>query len=311
MSDTTANRSHRAARRRAEREDRKQDSPRGVKLGRSGRDQAIEWIKAIAWALGVALLIRQFLFQAFRIPSASMQDTLLIHDFLFVNKLTYGPKTPDRMVIPFWNKTLIEGIPHTRLPGFRDPRQGDIIVFEYPDNRNQDYIKRCVAVAGDEVQVTDGILRVNGEVYESNFADYGGDHACVPDWRNSQGCPEPHSLRVQGRQGDGSLTRTFGPLIVPEGHLFMMGDNRFNSLDSRFWGTLPVELVKGRAEIIYWSYEKLFFFPRFDRLLKLIDLPPSRAWMQPAVRIGVLLAIIGTVLYYRRRDFKKATSQEE
>jgi len=311
MSDTTAKRSHRAARRRAERDDRKQEGPRGVKLGQSGRDQILEWLKAILWALGVALLIRMFFFQAFRIPSESMRDTLLVHDYLFVNKLTYGPKTPDRLVIPILNKVLIDGIPHLRLPGFREPRQGDIIVFEFPENRNQDYIKRCVAVAGDVVELKDGLAYVNGEVYESNFADFEGDHSCVPDWRNSGDCPTPHSLRIQGRLGDGSFNRTYGPVTVPEGHLFMMGDNRFNSMDSRYWGTLPIELVKGRAEIIYWSYESFFFFPRFDRLLKLIDLPPGRGWLQPMVRIVFLLAIAALVIHYRRRGQQKAAAPEE
>ena len=275
------------------------------------RGQVVEWLKAIAWALGVALLIRTFFFQAFRIPSESMRDTLLVHDYLFVNKLTYGPKTPDRLVIPFWNKVLLEGIPSTRLPGFREPRQGDIIVFEWPQDRNQDYIKRCVAVGGDVVEVREGILYVNGEVYESNFADAGGDHSCVPDWRGDHGCPEPHSLRLQGQMGAGHFNRSYGPVTVKDDHLFMMGDNRFNSLDSRYWGQLPVELVKGRAEIIYWSYESFFLFPRFERLLKLIDLPPDRAWVQPVVWVGFVLLATGVVLYYRRRSSRKAAAAEE
>ena len=311
MSDSTANRTHRAARRRAEREDRKQEHTAGVKLDRGWRDHAWEWIKAIAWALGVALIIRQFLFQAFTIPTGSMKDTLLVHDFLFVNKLVYGAKTPDRLVIPFWKKTLLEDIPHFRLPGFREPRQGDIIVFEFPLDRNQDYIKRCVAVAGDTVQVRRGVLYVNGEIYESNFAEIGGDHSCVPVDIELGSCPEPHTRRQQTNYGAGQYNRRYGPTVVPEGNLFMMGDNRFNSQDSRYWGTLPVELIKGRAEIIYWSYDRTFFIPRFGRLLKLIDLPPDRAWLQPVVRIGVVLLIIGTTLYYRRRDKKLAAAQEE
>jgi len=100
-------------------------------------------------------------------------------------------------------------------------------------------------------------------------------------------------------------------MIVPEGHLFMMGDNRYNSADSRAWGTLPVDLIKGKAEIIYWSYDRTFFIPRIGRLLKLIDLPPDRAWLQHVVRIGVVLLIIGTTLYYRRRDKKLAAEQRK
>ena len=311
MSESTANRTHRAARRRADREGRKQEQTPGVKLDRGWRDHAWEWIKAIAWALGVALIIRQFLFQAFTIPTGSMKDTLLVHDFLFVNKLVYGAKTPDRLVIPLVKKTLINDIPHFRLPGFREPRQGDIIVFEYPQDRNQDYIKRCVAVAGDTVEVRDGIVYINGAVYESNFADRDGDHSCVPRGTELGSCPEPHSRHQQASYPPVAYTRRYGPMIVPEGHLFMMGDNRYNSADSRAWGTLPVDLIKGKAEIIYWSYDRTFFIPRIGRLLKLIDLPPDRAWLQHVVRIGVVLLIIGTTLYYRRRDKKLAAEQRK
>jgi signal peptidase I len=197
-----------------------------------------------------------------------------------------------------------------RLPGLREPRQGDIIVFEYPENRNQDYIKRCVAVAGDTVLVKDGILTVNGAVYESNFAEFGGDHSCIPEWRDRDKCPAPRALHDPVAYRRGLRNREFGPYVVPADHLFMMGDNRYNSLDSRYWGPLPVELVKGKAEIIYWSYESIFLWPRFDRLLKLIDLPPDRAWLQPLVRVAVLLLIAGTVVYYRRRDRKRALAEE-
>jgi signal peptidase I len=270
-----------------------------------------EWFKAIAWALAIALLIRQFFFQAFRIPTGSMKETLLIHDYLFANKFLYGAKTPDRLSIPFLDVTLIDHIPHLKFPAIRQPRQGDIIVFVYPEDRRTDYIKRCVAVAGDTVLVRDGILRVNGRIYESNFADHGGDHSCIPTWREPGRCPEPHSLLDPISYQLGTSNRQFGPYLVPPDHLFMMGDNRYNSQDSRYWGPLPLDLVKGKAEIIYWSYENTFFIPRWDRLLRIIDLPPSRAWIQPTVRIGFMLLVILSVLYYRRRKHEKAMPAAE
>ncbi len=311
MSDRANPSTHRAARRR-EQKDQDRQPPRGGVSNQPGwRQTAWEWIKAALWALAVALLIRQFLFQAFTIPTGSMKDTLLIHDYLFVNKFIYGAKSPERITIPFAGKTLVDGLPHFRLPAIRQPRQGDIIVFEFPENRSIDYIKRCVAVAGDTVLVRDGILRVNGEIYESNFADRDGDHSCVPDWRNAEGCPEPHSRLNRNAMRASPLNHSFGPYVVPADHIFMMGDNRYNSQDSRYWGPLPRDHVRGKAEIIYWSYETTFFVPRFERLLKLVDLPPGRAWVQPVVRIGVLAVIIGTVVYYRRRDRRLEASSRE
>ena len=265
---------------------------KGVKVQRSPGRVVWEWVKAIAWALAVALLIRQFLFQAFRIPTGSMKETLLVHDFLFVNKFLYGAKTPDRLTVPFLNKTLADSVPYLKLPAIRQPKQGDIIVFELPQDRSQDYIKRCVAVAGDTVQVREGILSVNGQVYESNFAQDDGDHSCVPTWRNRDACPLPHSRLDPASLLRGPFNREFGPIVVKPGNLFMMGDNRYNSMDSRYWGQLPLELVKGKAEIIYWSYERVFFWPRWERLLKLIDLPPGRGWIQVAVRL-LVLGLIG------------------
>lgn len=281
-----------------------------VKVEGSWRAVVWEWVKAIAWALAVALLIRQFFFQAFRIPTGSMKDTLLIHDYLFANKFIYGARTPDRLSIPFLDVTLIDNIPHLKLPAIRQPRQGDIIVFEYPEDRRTDYIKRCVAVAGDTVLVRAGILTVNGLIYESNFAEHGGDHSCIPTWQDRHKCPEPRSLLDPISYQLGTSSRQFGPYVVPPEHLFMMGDNRYNSQDSRYWGPLPLELVKGKAEIIYWSYEHTFFIPRWNRLLRLIDLPPDRAWVQPTVRIGFILLIVVSAVLYRRRRRRMAPAGE-
>jgi signal peptidase I len=209
------------------------------------RRVVLEYVRAIGLALLLALVIRQFVIQAFRIPTGSMERTLLVGDFLFVNKFLYGAKTPDR--IRLFNHTLVEGLPVLKLPALRQPQQGDIIVFQYPRDLNQDYIKRCVAVSGDTVQVKDGILYVNGDRYEQ------------------------HTYHDQDKLVRGSeLNRRFGPYVVPDGTIFMMGDNRYNSADSRFWGPLDVDLVKGKALFIYWSWDRDRLRPRLDRIGRLI-----------------------------------------
>jgi signal peptidase I len=235
---------------------------------------ALEYTRAIGLAVLMALVLRQFVLQAFRIPTGSMEKTLLVGDFLFVNKFLYGAKTPDRIRI--LGKTLIDGLPVLKLPALRQPRQGDIIVFQYPSDPNVDYIKRCVAVAGDTVQVKDGLLYVNGRIYESNFAERNGDHSCVPDWREPDKCPRPHAYHDPTTR-ERELNQRFPPrnharpyYVVPEGHLFMMGDNRDRSADSRYWGPLPVDLVKGKAMFIYWSWDKNKMRPRVGRIGDLI-----------------------------------------
>lgn len=301
-----------------------------VKVPRSFGQTIWEYFKAIVWALCIALLIKQFLFQAFRIPTGSMENTLLVGDFLFVNKFLYGMKTPERIRVFKW--TLVEGLPVLQLPALRQPRQGDIIVFEYPQDRNQDYIKRCVGVAGDRVAVREGVLYVNDKVYESNLDDPQEDTSCIPDWRQPDACPKPRTNRDPARANQGVLNVTFGlkeglqsvmgrdnatflataeaavaagvldgpsaqphlaalrggasgmaaqphqvalmqqaqaqnaPYIVPPRCLFMMGDNRFNSKDSRYWGPLPLNLIKGKAIILYWSWDKNRTLPRVNRM---------------------------------------------
>lgn len=201
----------------------------------------LEYARAIGLAVLCALVIRQFLFQAFRIPTGSMEKTLLVGDFLFVDKFVYGAKSPDR--IRLFGKTLVKDLPVLKLPAIREPRQGDIIVFQYPRDPDQDYIKRCVAVAGDTVFVRDGLLYVNSDLYEERT------------W---------HDADKLARGSE--LNRRFGPYVVPDGHIFMMGDNRYNSADSRFWGPLPLELIKGRALFIYWSWDKDRMRPRLSRI---------------------------------------------
>ena len=184
---------------------------------KSFRNVAREYIEAGLWAVALTFVLRAFVIQAFRIPSESMVPTLLKGDFLFVNKFEYGPK------IPFT---------HIRLPGIRPPRRGDVIVFQYPRNPRQDFIKRCIAVGGETIEIHNKQVIVNGDTLS-----------------------EPYSIRTDpSTRPPGFEPRdNFGPYTLARGELFMMGDNRDNSNDSRFWGPVKMDLVKGRAMFIYFS----------------------------------------------------------
>jgi len=196
-----------------------------------------EYVEAILWALVLTLFLRAFVIQAFRIPSESMLDTLLVGDFLFVNKFEYGPK------IPFTHIRI-------QLPALsREPKRGDIIVFQYPNNPSQDYIKRCIATGGQTVEVREKHVIVNGDTLS-----------------------EPYAIHIdpQIRPAGFDYRDNFGPLTVPKGELFMMGDNRDNSNDSRFWGTVKMDYVKGHAMFIYWSWDNERHWPRWNRLFHVI-----------------------------------------
>ena len=210
-----------------------------------------EYSEAILFALVAAMILRIFVIQAFRIPTGSMEDTLLVGDFLLVNKFIYGVRTPDK--IPFVNIK----IPWVRLPALQKPERGDVVVFKYPENPDQDYIKRCVAVGGDTLQIKDKKLYVNGEL--------------VPDPPKSKFSPVhyPPGQYESGIKPPRSGNRDhYGPIVVPDGHYFMMGDNRDNSLDSRYWGFLPEENVVGEAIIIYFSWDKKAKFYQLFEMIR-------------------------------------------
>jgi signal peptidase I len=182
-----------------------------------------ENVEAILVAVVLALFIRTFIVQAFKIPSGSMLHTLEIGDHILVNKFIYGVK------IPFTGKTLIP---------VKEPKRGDIIVFRYPKDPSKDYIKRVIGVAGDTIEVRRKQLFVNGKP-----ARY--EQAIHVDPRILPAVDAPRDF--------------FGPIKVPERSLFVMGDNRDQSSDSRFWGFVDLDEVKGKAFIIYWSWNKKEF----------------------------------------------------
>src|SRR3990172_9178198 len=165
-----------------------------------------------------------------------MEKTLLIGDFLFINKMIYGPE-----LAPGWKGRNLFDV---RFPAIRQPKPGDIIVFRYPVNPAIDYIKRCVAVEGQTVEIRDKSLYVDGVAQEEPYVVHG----------------DPRVLPRESSARD-----NFGPLVVPDGHVFMMGDNRDNSYDSRFWGALPIRNVKGKAMFLYLSWDADRMFPRFER----------------------------------------------
>ena len=194
-----------------------------------------EYAESIAIAILLALVIRTYLVQAFKIPSGSMEDTLLIGDHLLVSKFIYGTK------IPFVDK---------RVLAVRDPKQGDVIVFEYPEDPSKDFIKRVVGVPGDVVEGKDKKVFVNGKLY-ANPHEVHKEKDIIPKEMNPRD--------------------TFGPITVPANSYFVMGDNRDRSYDSRFWKFVRRDQIKGLAFIKYWSWDHSKFRPRFANIGRLID----------------------------------------
>ena len=188
-----------------------------------------EYAEALLVAVLLAFFIRSFVVQAFKIPSGSMLPTLEIGDHLLVNKFLYGIRVP-----------FVGG----RILDFKDPERNDVVVFIYPRDRSKDFIKRVVAVGGDTLEVRNKRLFINGEKAEDPFAVYGPD--IIPRRRSARD--------------------NFGPFSVPEGEVFVMGDNRDASHDSRFWGTVPVTEILGKAFVLYWSWDAHAFSPRWSRI---------------------------------------------
>jgi len=190
------------------------------------KSTAREYLESFVVAFILALFVRTFVVQAFKIPSGSMEQNLLIGDHLLVNKCIFAPVTSafERAVCPT-----------------RPIRRGDVVVFKYPKDPQKDYIKRVIGLPGETVEVREHVVYVNGQALKEPYAYLLG----------SSGRPDDQERVLIG----GDVRSEWGPQQVPDGQLFVMGDNRDNSLDSRFWGFLPEDQVKGRALVVYWSYE--------------------------------------------------------
>jgi signal peptidase I len=187
------------------------------------KSTAREYFESIVVAVILALFIRTFVVQAFKIPTGSMEPNLLVGDHLLVNKFVFSPAALplERQVLPM-----------------RDVRRADVIVFKFPEEPERDFIKRVIGLPGETVELRNRQVFVNGERLVEPYAHYlfpAGEEDNSP------------SFDVRER---------YGPVTVPAGHYFMMGDNRDNSQDSRYWGFLPAHYVKGRALMIYWSFEQ-------------------------------------------------------
>ncbi|MGW8194365.1 MAG: signal peptidase I [Desulforhopalus sp.] len=202
-----------------------------------------EYFEAICIAVLLALFIRTFIVQAFKIPSGSMLPTLLIGDHLLVNKFIYGIR------MPFTGKVLIP---------IKEPQRGDVVVFRFPKDRSIDYIKRVIGVPGDTVEIRDKKVYINGKAISD---------------------PHAHFSTTTSQSRSASPRDNFGPVLVPENRIFVMGDNRDNSYDSRFWGFVDQKDILGKAFILYWSWDidkPLFSLDRltsirYGRLAHLID----------------------------------------
>jgi signal peptidase I len=201
---------------------------------KSKKKLLLEYVEAIVTALILALVIRAYIVQAFKIPSGSMIPTLLIGDHILVNKFLYGTK------IPFTDKKILI---------IRKPVKGDIIVFKYPENPQKDFIKRVIATEGDIIEERDKIVYVNGNMINEPYAVHYDRY-----------------LRVGGNDPRDN----FGSLIVPKDKVFVMGDNRDQSYDSRYWGFVDMKEIRGKALIIYWSWDP-DKWARLNRIGRLIE----------------------------------------
>lgn len=198
-----------------------------------------EYFEAIFIAVLLALFIRTFVVQAFKIPSGSMLPTLLIGDHLLVNKFIYGIR------MPFTGKLLVP---------ISDPERGDVVVFRFPKDKSVDYIKRVIGLPGDTMEIRDKKVYINGEPIDDPYA-----HISTPSILNAAASPRDN----------------FGPVMVPEGKIFVMGDNRDNSYDSRFWGFVDQKDILGEAFILYWSWD-------IDKPLLSLDRLASIRWTRLA-----------------------------
>lgn len=205
---------------------------------RSNMDLVWDWAKSIIVAAVLFVVIRTFFVAAYKIPSGSMERTLLVGDFLLVDKMVYGAE------IPFT---------HRHLPALRHPERGDVIVFQYPVDPSKDFVKRLVGLPGDTLSMHDGVLVVNGRAQRERYVTH-TDPEIDPSGEEFRWQRDYLVRTAEASMGYHPSRNNWGPLVVPEGSYFVLGDNRDNSLDSRYWGFVPDSLVKGRPLMVYYSY---------------------------------------------------------
>jgi signal peptidase I len=195
-----------------------------------------EWVKSLGIALLLFLVIRTFVIEAFRIPTGSMETTLLVGDFLLVNKAVYGAQVPGTAV---------------RLPAFGEPDRGDVVVFTPPHEPDKNYVKRLVGLPGDTLSMRDKVLFVNGLPVAEPYARHGDPmdvHAPGMRWQLDHLLEPTHRLQYRPSRDN------WGPVTVPNGHVFVLGDNRDDSEDSRYWGFVEQTAIKGKPLFVYYSF---------------------------------------------------------
>jgi signal peptidase I len=210
----------------------------------SAKNETLEWIKSIAIAVGLFLVIRTFLVQAYSIPSESMEDTLLVGDYLMANNAIFGAHLP-----------LVD----VALPALRDPRQGEIVVFRPTYNDPViDVVKRVIGTPGDTLQMRDKVLFRNGKRVNETYAQY----EAAPDDLLESAEPGARALHLAALAPGTDpnayqpTRNSWGPVVVPPGHYWLMGDNRDHSLDSRYKGFIPRDVIRGKPMFLYYSYDK-------------------------------------------------------
>jgi signal peptidase I len=202
------------------------EATRNPDPGTYRKSTAREYFESICIAVILALFIRTFVVQAFKIPTGSMENNLLIGDHLLVNKFVYGP--------------ALSGLERSLLP-MEEIERGDVVVFKYPEEPERDFIKRIIGLPGETLELRNKKVFINGRPLDEPYVQF-----LEPPDDSEAGDPD---------FTDFDLRKQYGPVTIPPNHYFAMGDNRDNSQDSRYWGFLPREYVKGKALMVYWSYE--------------------------------------------------------
>jgi signal peptidase I len=198
-----------------------------------------EWVKVVTVSVSLFLVIKTFVMEAFKIPSGSMEGTLLVGDFLLVNKVVYGAEVP-----------LTGG---KRLPAIRQPGRGDVIVFAWPKDTTKNFVKRLVGLPGDTLSMRDAILFRNGKAVPEPYVHH-SDPETDPVWEEFRWQNDYLVKTADAAMAYHPSRNNWGPLVVPYGSYFVLGDNRDNSLDSRYWGFVSESLLRGRPEVVYFSF---------------------------------------------------------